>query len=116
MDQYLEQAEKFLKDCGATFSIKFVDHAPYFANDKESRDIYRFTIKTPLGKYSARFGQSIFGSERGEVPSSYDVLSSIASDYLAGEYGFDEFVAEFGYDFYTLREKQAVLESFLPWQ
>lgn len=98
MDQYLEQAEKFLKDCGAKFSIKYVDHGPYFAGEKNSRDIYRFTIKTPLGKYSAKFGQSIFGSERNEVPTSYDVLASIASDYYAGDSNFSCFISEYGYD------------------
>ena len=58
-NEYTQQAEKFLADTGTTFKIEYLRTGPYFSGDKESRDIYQFTLKNVRGEYTATFGNSI---------------------------------------------------------
>ncbi|HUS51178.1 MAG TPA: hypothetical protein VMZ91_13505 [Candidatus Paceibacterota bacterium] len=94
--EYDKQANKFLKETNTTFKIRFVKHDKYFPDDKESRDIYRFTLMKNGKTYSGTFGQSIAGSEKKEIPSAYSVLSSLGADRFEGS--FQEFAGEYGYD------------------
>lgn len=89
---YQEQAQKFLDKAGATFSAVFVDHAKYFDDDTDKRDIYLITLKRNGGRYSFRFGQSIAG--RGTEPTPYDVLAAITKNDPGD---IDDFAAEYGY-------------------
>ena len=79
MSEYTEAAEKFLSDTGTTFNIEFQYTGPYFAGDKDKRDVYRFTLKNARGEYSSTFGDSIRNTERGERsrPSAYDILACL---------------------------------------
>ena len=64
MSEYTEAAEKFLTDTGTTLTIEFQYTGPYFAGDKDKRDVYRFTLKNARGEYSSTFGDSIRNTER----------------------------------------------------
>ena len=59
MNEYTKQADDFLQATGTTFKIEYLRTGPYFADDKESRDIYQFTLKNERGEYSATFGNSL---------------------------------------------------------
>ena len=93
MENYQEQATKFLKDTNTRFKVKYFDYAYYFPQDKEQREIYKVTLKTPKGSYTFKFGQSI--SNQGQEPTPYDVLACLTK-YEVGN--FEQFCSEFGYD------------------
>lgn len=63
MIEYTEQAEQFLADTGTECSIVYLYTGQYFDCDKESRDVYQFTLTNARGIYSARFGNSIYNTE-----------------------------------------------------
>jgi hypothetical protein len=94
-NEYDAQAEKFLRDTGTKLTLKCVGYRPYFSDEKESRDVYKFTIKTARGQYTGTFGQSI--ACQGEEPRAYDILSCIGADAYSPD-TFEDFCAEFGYD------------------
>ncbi len=59
ISSYEQQAIDFLNATGATIETKFLEHAPHFQDDKESRDIYEVKI-TRLGrKFVFKFGASL---------------------------------------------------------
>lgn len=96
--EYDKQADKFLKNTNSKFSIRYVKHDKYFPDDKEARDIYRFRITKDGKVYSGTFGQSIAGSQEGEVPSAYSVLSSLSGSAYDSDDSFEGFCSEYGYD------------------
>ena len=93
-DEYQKKAEEFLEKTGVRLSVVYLDHAPYFDGDKESRAIFRFTLRRGRRSYSGRFGQSIAAGM--EEPGAYDILACITKsepgDFrdFCGEYGYDE--------------------------
>jgi hypothetical protein len=93
-NEYDKQANKFLKDTNTTFKVKYIKHDKYFPDDKEERDIYRFTLTKDGKSYSGRFGQSI--ADTGKKPRPYDVLTSLGADRFEGT--FQDFCDEYGYD------------------
>lgn len=107
MDKYIKQAQDFLKKTGTKLDIEYIGHGQHFEDDKETRDIYRFTIKREGRKYTAKFGQSIVhsGSSSGpkdkryegnrQAPSAYDILACLTK-YDPGT--FEDFCADYGYD------------------
>lgn len=74
-NDYVKQAEDFLKATGTELIIVYVEHNRYFMDDKESRDIYRFTLSRNGKSYSARFGQSI--ASKGIQPTAYGLRHSV---------------------------------------
>lgn len=62
VSDYEQQAIDFLESTGTTLDVVFLYTGPYF-DDKESRDVYQFTLKNKRGIYSAKFGDSIHNSE-----------------------------------------------------
>lgn len=64
MTEYEQQAVDFLTETGTTLTIEYQYTGPYFPDDKETRDIYRFTLKNAKGEYSALFGDSIRNTQR----------------------------------------------------
>lgn len=92
---YEEQATKFLAEANSTLKFLFDGHRPYFPNDEESRDVWKFTIKTKLGSHTGTFGQSIANSKKGMHPTAYDVLTSVTKNDPGT---FDNFCGDFGYD------------------
>jgi hypothetical protein len=91
--EYDIQAENFLKETQTKFKAKYFKHDFYFPDDKETRDIYKITLKTPKGSYTFTFGQSI--AHAGQEPRPYDVLACLTK-YDIGT--FENFCSDFGYD------------------
>lgn len=103
MNKYIEQAENFLKDCGAKITIEYVGMgANKNWGETTLRPKYQFTITTPLGKMTETFWDSIANKEKLENgkydgPNAYDILACLGGDsYVSGD--FDEFCSEYGYD------------------
>ena len=90
---YNETAIAFLEKTKVKFSVQYVGYGPYFDGEKESRSIYRFTLRRGLRSYTAKFGQSI--ASEGQEPTEYDILSCLTK-YEPGT--FENFCSEFGYD------------------
>ena len=112
---YNKQAQEFLTKTNTTLDVEYIGHGNYFDDDKETRDIYRFTLKRDGRKYTSKFGQSIVNSgtakenvvykvggfnhgkidRRRKAPTAYDILACLTK-YDTGT--FDNFCADFGYD------------------
>ncbi len=95
MSEYTEQADKFLKDTGTKFKAVYLENALYFQDDKDSRDIWKITLRRNGKSMAFKFGQSIDASRTNEEPTVYDVLTCLTK-YEPGT--FDNFCAEYGYD------------------
>lgn len=121
-NKYTKQAQDFLTKTGVILDIEYIGHGLYFDSDKETRDIYRFTLKRGDRKYTAKFGQSIVHSgtatanhvytenfirmsrmfakpndykQKRQAPTAYDILACLTKydpDTL------ENFCSEFGYD------------------
>ncbi len=94
--EHTKQANEFLAATNTTFKAKFYKHDKYFADDKESRDIYKVTLRRKdVGSYTFTFGTSINDTEKSIAPKAYDVLAAILK-YDVGT--FENFCGDFGYD------------------
>ena len=103
-NQYDEQAEKFLTDCGLTFKATRAKTqiTPPWNNPGERSGLrYWITIaragQGTRARLSFPFWDSIAAREAGTEPRAYDVLSCISGDIFTPE-TFGEFCAEYGYD------------------
>ena len=109
-NEYIEQAEQFLKDCNAKLTVTYIG----LENNKDwgesqTRPKYRFTISTPFGRMSEYFWDSIANKEklaRGEYngPNAYDILACLHPYSDCGS--FENFCREFGYDCNTRVDTQ----------
>lgn len=90
---YNKRAIDFLNATSTSFDVAFKKHDFYFDGDKDTRDIYRITLKNKLHTYRFNFGQSI--ANTGICPNPYDVLSCLQK-YEVGT--FENFCNDFGYD------------------
>lgn len=96
MSTYDDQAETFLEATDTTMTVRRVDTAKYFHDDKEEHDIYEITItRHGLAPYTFRFGQSLAKTGSGQEPSKYEVLSCLTK---RDPEKFNDFCAEYGYD------------------
>ena len=95
VNQYDRQAAEFMIATKTTFKATFKTNDFYFPGDKKTRDIYRCTLKTPLGSYTFDFGRSINNSDQNTAPRPYDIFASVTK-YDCGT--FENFCSEFGYD------------------
>ena len=121
--KYTKQAQDFLNKTKTTLEIDYIGHGHHFDDDKETRDIYRFTLIRDGRKYTAKFGQSIVRSgtakenfktsdafrrsgkftpskpehfeRKRQAPTAYDILACLTK-YEVGT--FEDFCSEFGYD------------------
>lgn len=63
-NEYAKQAEKFLQDAGATMKIEFQGRAiNTMWKEKQPRNLYAVTIKTPRGSYTFDFWDSLHNTE-----------------------------------------------------
>lgn len=85
MENYLEQAKNFLTKTNTTFSIEFVKTGKYFSNDKEVRDIYKFTLKRGNRTYTSEFGQSLNDSGSKLVDSKGQMLRSFSTEIMISD-------------------------------
>lgn len=97
ISSYDQQAQDFMKATKTGIVTSFKNYGPYFPSDKESRDIFKCTIRTPKGSYTFTFGQSQHDSNGngGNPPSAYSIFAAFTK-YDPGT--FENFCADFGYD------------------
>ena len=96
MNEYIKQAQDFLKSCNATMQISYTGmELNSNWRDKELRNTYFATITTPRGTMKVKFWDSIYNTERGIKPTEYDILACLEK-YDVGT--FEDFTNEFGYD------------------
>lgn len=96
MTNYEQPAAEFLAKTGTTFKAVFTANKRYFDDDKESRDVYRVTLKNNRHTFRFNFGQSLRNSDYGNTPpTAYDVLACLTKYPV---YSFEDFCSEYGYD------------------
>lgn len=61
--EYDKATELVAKELGIEMTVKFFKNDYYFAGDKDTRDIYKITLKRGSREYSFKFGQSIMKSQ-----------------------------------------------------
>ena len=96
---YIKQAEDFLQATGTKLKVVFVEHDYYFADDKECRDIYRFTLSRNGKSYTAKFGQSI--TSNGVEPTAYDILACLSPEEPET---VGDIINSFGYEINSLAD------------
>lgn len=137
-NEYIEQAEEFLKEANATCEIEFIG---YDINDSWGEDAerakYRVTLKTPTGEYRFPFWNSINNTRLLQMgsyeymqkykytdlyqagfklheakmkakPTSYDVLAAL----MIWDGSFEEFCDDFGYSSLSIKEGFNVLQIY----
>nr|WP_298657219.1 hypothetical protein [uncultured Flavobacterium sp.] len=90
---YQQQAIDFAAKHGVTMTVKYIDYAPHFADDKKSRHRFSVTLKRHGKRMTIKFGQSI--AVGAQEPSLYDVLSCVQKHEVGT---FENFCGDFGYD------------------
>ena len=96
MNEYQKQAKDFLTNCGATMKIEYLtEDINKTWNDNVYRNVYRASIKTPLGVMSVKFWDSVYNTENNIEPTEYDILACLQKYELGS---FEDFVSEFGYE------------------
>lgn len=61
--EYDKAAQLVAKELGIEMIVKFLKNDYHFEGDKDTRDIYKVTLKRSSRKYSFKFGQSIMKSQ-----------------------------------------------------
>jgi hypothetical protein len=90
------QAKEFLANCNATMKIEYLfEDKNKLWNDNVYRNVYRASIKTPLGVMSVKFWDSIHNTENDIEPTEYDILACLQKYELGS---LEDFASEFGYD------------------
>lgn len=91
---YYNQGAYLVADyLGLKMKVGDSEYRKYFPNDKESRYVFKITLKKGSKQYSFNFGQSI--AEGSNEPTLYSVLSCLQK-YDVGT--FEDFCDNFGYD------------------
>lgn len=125
MTDYQAQAKQFLADCNATMEINFIgkEIPSQWLGETKPHNKYQFTIKTPKGKYTSYFWDSLHNTEVSEVSertyaqqkykASYDCLRShekakaraelakLKANAIPTEYDILAAVEKYGYDSFS---------------
>lgn len=91
MNKYEQQADDFLKSVNASIKMEYLEHRPYFAGEKDSRDIYKVRIKRNGKQMTFTFGANL----NGDKPTAYNILACLTK-YDPGT--FEDFCSDYGYD------------------
>jgi len=95
--EYSENPERLRQTLSdVTIKMKLLGFMPYFLDDKDSRNVYKITIRRGKKQISFKFGDSIDNTEKGKEPSEYDVLTCVKWDGSILE-DFEGFCSDFGY-------------------
>lgn len=102
MSEYEMHAREFLNKCPAELEIYYAGTSVnHLWNEKQSRDMYSFILKTQRGSMNGIFWDSIHNTrerltKRGKpkIPSAYSILACLEK-YDVGS--MDDFMHEFGY-------------------
>lgn len=110
-DSYQTQAIQFLIDTDTKIDIEPIGKVKPPWGDK-SVNSYAVTLKTPRGEYTFDYYDSIHNTEKGQsaVLDFYGILSCLDLDYSCD---FDDFCANYGYDFKNEREYIKVKQAYL---
>jgi hypothetical protein len=97
MSNYEQAADDFLAQTNTVLTAKFTAYKKHFADDIQSRDIFRITLKNNRHTFRFNFGQSINDSTGTgkNKPTSYDIISCLITTEVDS---FDEFCSISGYD------------------
>ena len=93
----LSELDKMCRDRKVTATVTFDKAIPYDQRDKWQREATAWTVRL---RYNGRSLTVPYwtGSAITDEPTAADVLYSVIMDTSAGEYDFDDFCGEFGYD------------------
>jgi hypothetical protein len=107
MNQYHQQAEKFLNDFG--IKCRIVKSNTKDANWQPSGDHYKITLWRKLANKNKRISFDFWGSlndkEKGIALHPYSVLACISGEVYCSD-SFADFCAEFGYDIDSISVKK----------
>ena len=119
MNEYQEQAQKFLEETKTQLEISFSCNGYHFLDDEDigdTRDIYDVVLKRDNREFKFKFGNSVFNSGKGNVnfkePDAYDILSCLTK-YDVGS--FNDFCDDYGYGRDSIKVKKiydAVVDEF----
>ena len=91
MNEYEQQANDFLKSVNASIKMEYLEHRPYFPDEKDSRDVYRVRIRRKGKQFTFTFGTNSLGDK----PTAYAILACLTK-YDPGT--FEDFCSDYGYD------------------
>jgi hypothetical protein len=111
---YKEDIEQWKQDCKiftkmiteTEFKARFIETAPYFIEDKESRDIWKIIIKRNGKTISFRFGNSLQDTWDHKEPDLYSILAGMDLDYRTSDYTFEEYCDEYGFNADSISDKK----------
>lgn len=110
---YQQMTLDILNPMGVKMIVKFLKYDRYFSDDKEARNIYRITFKREGAEFSLRFGQSIFASHEGTLPTEYDVLACIQKNDVGS---FENFCDDFGYNVDSINQHKIYIAICKEWE
>lgn len=110
MNEYVKQAQDFLKSCNATMQITYtgIDTNKDW-DDKKLRNTYSVTITTPKGNMKIKFWDSIYNTEHAIKPTEYDILACLEK-YDVGT--IDDFVSEFGFEVHKWADVKRIENTY----
>lgn len=110
MNEYVKQAQDFLKSCNATMQITYtgIDTNKDWEG-KELRNTYSVTITTPKGSMKIKFWDSIYNTEHAIKPTEYDILACLEK-YDVGT--IDDFVYEFGLEVHEWADVKRIENTY----
>ena len=110
MNEYVKQAQDFLKSCNATMQITYTGIGTNKDwDDKKLRNTYSVTITTPKGNMKIKFWDSIYNTEHAIKPTEYDILACLEK-YDVGT--IDEFVSEFGFEVHKWADVKRIENTY----
>ncbi len=116
MNQYDQQAKKFLQDTNSQIFIRFVGRRKHF-DDKDTRNVYSVELKRTDDKGTRsmfiEFGDSLQNTWDDKKPRAYDVLACLTK-YEPGT--FEDFCGEFGYDTDSRRAEKTYKAVMKEWK
>ena len=92
---YDKQIKAWLKKHGVKLTISYQATREYFPEDREVRNVYRWTLRRGNVRVWGTFGDSILDTQEDARPTAYDILSCLTK-YDPGS--FENFCSDFGYD------------------
>jgi hypothetical protein len=89
MNEYDTQAKEFLESTGSTLTKQYKEHAKYFGDDDQPRDVYTVRLMSHNGRYVFTFGCALAGNF-----SDYSILACLDGYGICTT--FEEFCSEYG--------------------
>ena len=95
MNEYLKQAQDFCEKWGITITWRYKGKVKGWAVQNEENDKYYWTLQRNGFRVTGEFYQSVYGTQKGEKPNEYDLLSCLCK---YNPETFEDFCKKFGYD------------------